>query len=62
MESHRISFEVVAFAKGGSISPQRIEERMQAALERIILDDYDGTTGHGEVFGYVQNMSVTKND
>lgn len=59
-QSFRISFDVIAFAKASHLSPQRIEERMQAALERIILDETDPP--QGEVFGYIQNIQVTKND
>lgn len=58
----RISFQVIAFSKGAPVSPARIEERVQRLLTDIVFDNYDTDNPQGEVFGYVQNLSVTRND
>jgi hypothetical protein len=57
--SYQISFHVQAFVKADHVSPQRIEERMLAALERVVLDDIITGDQKGECFGYVENIKVT---
>lgn len=62
VDQHRISFQVIAFSKGAPVSPARLEQRMLDKLAEIVFDDYDTNSPQGEIFGYVQNLSVTKND
>lgn len=55
-KSYRVAFKVTAFVKTPQISPQRIEERMLEALEKILLDHTDPP--QGSAFGFIENLSV----
>lgn len=68
-KSFRVEFRVLAFTQDdqetAAVSPERIEKRMMEALRSIILDEVNQDTDHDhpvQVFGYVHDMSVTKND
>lgn len=60
-KSWRIDLQLTAFASmESSISPQRIEERLMAALRDIVIDSSAPDTDR--VFGFVENLSVVPNN
>lgn len=60
MQSFRVEYTVTAFIKTeNAVSPARIEKRIETYMPLVTLDPADEDA---QVFGYVSNVKVTKND